>query len=59
MIRMADRRVKLWVCRDDTKGQNGMEQNGQKHHVMLAVARGMLQGAPISHSEKSSDYQLV
>jgi hypothetical protein len=59
MIRMAGRQVKMLVCRDDKQGRDGMERNGQKHHVMLAVARGIIQGAPNFHSEKSSDYQLV
>jgi len=47
------------VCRDEKKRRDEMEQKGQKHHVMLAVARGMLEGAPNSHSEESSDYQLL
>jgi hypothetical protein len=47
------------VFRDDEKKRNGMEQKGQKYHIMLAVAKGMLQGTPISHSEKLSDHQLV
>ena len=36
-----------------------MKHKEQKHHVMLAVASELLQGAPNSNLEKLSNYQLV
>jgi hypothetical protein len=42
-----------------TMGQDGMEQKGQRHHVLLVVTRRMLQGAPNSQSEELSEYLLA